>query len=76
VSALRKYSKLSTTAKEKAMTKQERADLTEELHDLLERVLIAKEILGNGKRGCAYEANKTLEPVGFRLMELMKIINL
>jgi len=58
------------------MTKQERADWTEELHDLLERVLIAKEILGNGKRGCAYEANKTLEPVGFRLMELMKLINL
>lgn len=57
------------------MTKTEREDLTEEMRDLLARVLTAKEILGNGKRGCAYNANKELEPVGFRLMELIKIIN-
>ena len=42
---------------------------------MLDDVLTAKEILANGKKDCAYLASKTLEPVGFGLMELMKELN-
>ena len=44
--------------------------MTEELDYLLARVRQAKEILGEGGSDCAYEANKVLEIVAFRIQEL------
>ena len=41
----------------------------------MDRVLTAKEILANGTKDGAYKASKELEPVGFRLMELMNELN-
>lgn len=57
------------------MTKQERDDWRDEMRYLLDRVLIAKEILANGGKDTAYKASKELEPVGFRLMELMRALD-
>jgi hypothetical protein len=57
------------------MTKQEREDWRDEMRYLLDKVLIAKEILANGGKDTAYKASKELEPVGFRLMELTKALN-
>lgn len=45
-------------------------DITDEIDALLQRVRRAKEILGMGGLDCAYQANKELEVVLFRLMEL------
>lgn len=44
--------------------------MTEELDYLLARVRQAKEILGEGGIDCAYEANKVLEIVAFRIQAL------
>lgn len=57
------------------MTKTEREDLCDEMRCMLDRVLTAKEILANGTKDGAYKASKELEPVGFRLMELMNELN-
>lgn len=56
------------------MTKTEREDWRDEMRYLLDRVLIAKEILANGGKDFAYKASKELEPVGYRLMELKKAL--
>ena len=45
--------------------------VADELRPVLNRVRQAKEILGMGGIDCAYEANKTLEPVLFRLSDLI-----
>jgi hypothetical protein len=44
-----------------------------ELDYILSKVRHAKEILGRGEANCAYNANKLLEPVLFRLQELCEI---
>ena len=45
--------------------------VADELRPVLNRVRQAKEILGRGGIDCAYEANKMLEPVLFRLSDLV-----
>jgi hypothetical protein len=44
-----------------------------ELDYMLAKVRHAKEILGRGEANCAYNANKLLEPVLFRLQELCEM---
>ena len=46
--------------------------VADELRPVLNRVRAAKEILGMGGLDCAYRANKVLEPVLFRLSELVE----
>lgn len=45
--------------------------IADELRPILNRVRAAKETLGMGGLDCAYKANKQLEPVLFRLSELV-----
>jgi hypothetical protein len=45
--------------------------IADELRPLLNRIRAAKEVLGNGGLDSAYEANKMLEPVLFRLSDLI-----
>lgn len=46
--------------------------IADELRPILNRVRAAKETLGMGGPDCAYKANKQLEPVLFRLSELVE----
>ena len=46
--------------------------LADELRPILARVRATKETLGTGGLDCAYIANKQLEPVLFRLSELIE----
>jgi hypothetical protein len=46
--------------------------VADELRPILNRVRRAKEILGMGDADCVYEANKQLEPVLFRLSDLVQ----
>lgn len=45
-----------------------------ELEYLIRKVRYAKEILGAGHPDCAYQANKVLEVVVFRLQELNDLV--
>lgn len=49
--------------------------IADELRPVLNRVREAKEILGMCGFDCAYEANKALEPVLFRLEELVQTLS-
>jgi hypothetical protein len=46
--------------------------IADELRPVLNRVRAAKKILGDPKPDCAYEVNKMLEPVLFRLSDLIE----
>ena len=48
--------------------------VADELRPVLNRVRQAKEILGMGGVDCAYNANKVLEPVLYRLSELVETL--
>lgn len=48
--------------------------VADELRPVLNRVRQAKEILGAGGIDCAYNANKALEPVLYRLSELVEAL--
>lgn len=48
--------------------------VADELRPVLNRVRQAKEILGMGGIDCAYNANKVLEPVLYRLSELVQAL--
>lgn len=46
--------------------------LVDELRPILNRIRAAKETLGMGGEDCVYRANKQLEPVVFRLSDLIE----
>jgi len=46
--------------------------IADELRPILNRIRAAKEILGDPKPDCAYEVNKMLKPVLFRLSDLIE----
>ena len=46
--------------------------IADELRPVLNRIRAAKEILGDPTPDCAYAANKMLEPVLFRLSDLIE----
>lgn len=46
--------------------------IADELRPVLNRVRAVKEILGMGGLDCVYQANKQLEPVLFRLSDLIE----
>lgn len=48
--------------------------IADELRPLLNRIRVAKEMLGAGGLDCAYKANKQLEPVLFRLSDLIEAL--
>jgi hypothetical protein len=54
------------------MTMTEMKLVADELRPILARIRATKETLGTGEMDCVYIANKQLEPVVFRLSELIE----